>query len=649
MSAELLSNVSLDLKTADSQAGSGILPTAVKDAPPWMLSLLVHGSILGALALIVPAVTQEMKPPQMISSVIEEAAPLEQEPEYRFDMANVEQLGDSTESGGIGPSLAAASVAAPAQLPRVQQQRVSQQIAERLPEISIQGGTPVPVPAEAFLTTTVATQGMTEHAGGVEGAIDRITFEIASSLKERKTLVVWLFDVSQSLTARREAIADRFENVYKQLGLLKAGGEGALLTAVASYGGDTQYLTEQPVDNFQKAVEKVRAIKSDASSSQENVFASVTQVISKWKSYSRGHNVMVIVVTDERGDDFNRLEDAIQVARNSGARVYCVANEAPFGREFGYVRWTYDDGFSEFLPVDQGPESAALEQLPLGFWGTRGAPSRMTSGFGPYALTRLCRETHGVFFVADRSDGDQFDPLLMRAYQPDYVPIAEYQKKVSENLAKMALVTAAKAASVEEIPEPRTYFTAENDATLREQLTEAQKPMAVVDHQLVRMFQALATGEKDRGRLTEPRWRAGFDLAVGRVLAMRVRAYGYNVTLANMQISPKRFEKPGNNAWQLRPTDEVDANANVRQWQEQAVASLNRVVNDHPGTPWAAIAQQELSTPMGWKWVETFDRFADLRRRAAMNDPEARLMLAEEERRIQQLQPPAQGRPRPNL
>ena len=33
---------------------------------------------------------------------------------------------------------------------------------------------------------------------------------------------------------------------------------------------------------------------------------------------------------------------------------------------------------------------------------------------------------------------------------------------------------------------------------------------------------------------------------------------------------------------------------------------LERVKNDHPGTPWATLAERELQDPLGWKWVEEF-------------------------------------------
>src|SRR5690606_41532269 len=58
--------------------------------------------------------------------------------------------------------------------------------------------------------------------------------------------------------------------------------------------------------------------------------------------------------------------------------------------------------------------------------------------------------------------------------------------------------------------------------------TEAQKPLAVLDYQLNELMNVLEKGVKDREKLTEPRWRASFDLSVGRVLAMRARSLGYN-------------------------------------------------------------------------------------------------------------------------
>jgi hypothetical protein len=194
----------------------------------------------------------------------------------------------------------------------------------------------------------------------------------------------------------------------------------------------------------------------------------------------------------------------------------------------------------------------------------------------------------------------------MRQYTPDYRPIADYQKQLAANAAKAALVSAARLAITDDVPIPQLEFSAVNDNVLREQMTEAQKPLETLDYFLRQVHAALEPGEKHRDKLDSPRWRASFDLAMGRVLAMRVRAYGYNAILAEMKSNPKRFQNPKNNHWRLEPSDEVNGGAPLKRMHDRAVEYLNRVVTQHPDTPWAFIASVELRDPLGWKWQEEF-------------------------------------------
>ncbi len=620
------------------------LAKAAREVPAWVISLAMHLAVLLALASIAHETLAERD--EELSSILDIDETLDEQETYKFDATVVDQVGSDANLTELSPSLAAATAAGETPQQPVEQQ----QLEERLPDVELPPVVDVPLPNEAELVEQIDLTGMTEHPGGVEGAIDRITYEIAGSLKERRTLVVWLFDVSQSLKARREAIADRFENVYHQLGLLKVGSAGALKTAIASYGSRTHFLTDDPIDSFEVAVDKVRSIESDPESSQENVFAAVADVTQKWKLYrtKRRRNMMIVLVTDERGDDYNRMEDVISLVKRYGIRVHCVGNSAIFGREHGFVRWQYEDGFVEDRPVDRGPESAALERLQLAFWGGERGLDRMSAGFGPYALTRLCAETGGMFLVAEETRGPKFDPAVMRTYQPDYMPISVYQQQLIDNQAKGNLVRAATAARAEQIPSPDMYITAPNDNVLKQQITEAQKPLAELDYQLKRMHDLLAQGEADRKKVTEPRWRAAYDLAMGRVLAMRVRAFGYNSVLAQMKVQPQPFKKEGNNAWRLVPSKEIIAGPQVKKWSETASEYLTRVIDEHPNTPWAMLAERELGTPLGWEWREQYDRIADLRARAP-RDPEARLMLAEEERERQMRREQAAKRQGPNL
>ncbi len=145
----------------------------------------------------------------------------------------------------------------------------------------------------------------------------------------------------------------------------------------------------------------------------------------------------------------------------------------------------------------------------------------------------------------------------MRAYHPDYISIRDYGKKIDANNAKAALVRTAMAtrASKRKLPIPTLRFAANTDNVLRQGISAAQKPVSELDYGLNELQIMLEQGLKDRKKISEPRWRANYDLALGRVLAMRVRAYGYNTVLADMKSNPKSFETKGNNAWRLVPAE----------------------------------------------------------------------------------------------
>jgi hypothetical protein len=452
-----------------------------------------------------------------------------------------------------------------------------------------------------------------------------------------------LFDQSLSLKERRDAIADRFENVYRQLESLDEGSKGALQTVVATYGEGFKLLTDKPVDDVKTLIPKVRAIPDDPSG-KENVFSAVKQLVGKFRGErAKKRSVMILIVTDEKGDDAEtNLEETITLCRRQGIKVYCVGNAALFGREKGYVTWKYPEGMTEDIEVDAGPETVEPEALVLGFWGGHGPDlSRMSSGYGPYALTRLCKESSGQYLIAQEDTrGLRFDPAVMRNYQPDYRPIEEYRKSLRKNKAKEALVTAAKATKIENVALPKLHFRAYNDTVLREEITEAQKPEAEFDYKIRQIKDILSQGEKDREKLTEPRWRAAFDLAMGRALAMDVRSYGYNLMLAEMKGTPKSFQKKDSNEWRIEPSKTIGGGGDVKKRERLAVMYLKRVIDENPDTPWEKLAARELATPMGWEWKEAKNP-AIYAANTTQEEAKRQIRLAEDERKAAAAKKPA--------
>ena len=129
-------------------------------------------------------------------------------------------------------------------------------------------------------------------------------------------------------------------------------------------------------------------------------------------------------------------------------------------------------------------------------------------------------------------------------------------------------------------------------------------PFADFEYKLDALLRMLEPGEKDRAKIKDARSRAGYDLAMGRVLALRTRSFGYNMMLAEMKASPKKFEKQGSNQWQLKDSKEITSGATTKKLATRALEYLRRVVDEHPGTPWQYMAEREMSTQLGWEWKE---------------------------------------------
>ena len=494
------------------------------------------------------------------------------------------------------------------------------------------------------ISTSLPVQGAgSVGSSGAEGAIDRLTHEILASLEQRPTMVVWMFDQSGSLREERGRVIKRFRRIYEELGVIEAAANPAfkqhkdkpLLTAVVGFGAEPTMLTKEPTDQIEKIEQAIRSIKDDETG-RENVFQAVTMAAEKFRTFRSAKNgkrhVMIVVFTDEAGDDVGAVDDAVDVCRKYAMPVYVVGRPAPFGRQTAYVKYIDPDpNFDQrpqWVPVTLGPESMAPELLKLRFAEHGDEEELLDSGFGPYALTRLCYETGGLYFashpnrvVGKHVSGAEtsnlsahfsqfFDADAMRRYQPDYLPAPEFLKLLQSNRARLALVRAAEMSWTSPMENVRLRFPRRDEAELAQQLSVAQRAAAILQPKLDAICQMLLNGEADRPKLEEPRWQAGYDLALGRALAVKVRTDGYNVMLAEAKQG-KAFQQEKNNTWILRP-DETFGSTSLEKIGAKARSYLERVVADHPNTPWAMLAQRELSTPLGWRWEEGYTNLPPL-------------------------------------
>lgn len=522
---------------------------------------------------------------------------------------------------------------------------------------------------------------------GTDGAVDRITYEILKSMEDRKTLVVWFFDQSGSLQRRRQEIRDRFDHIYEELGILRKSkgeevnldlpdAEQPLLTSIFSFGEKVNLLTSKPTANIEEIREAIDSVEMDQTG-LERVFHALYLATEKYKSYRLSNNahggqrnIIFVAVTDERGDDMEGLDTTIRECRKFAIPVYVVGVPAPFGRDATYVKYVdpdpkYDQS-AQWAEVDQGPETLLPERVKLGYKDNYFEEPVIDSGFGPYALSRLCYETGGIYFTVhpnrnlDRrvrrgeidafaSDLEYFfDPEIMTKYRPDYETLDEYKKKVMSNPLRQSLIRAAQLSRVGSLDRPMLRFIRRDEASFTNELTQAQQQAAKLEPQLASLAQVLQQGSEHLAKEESPRWTASFELALGTVLAHKVRAEGYNAMLAKAKRGLK-LENEKSNTWELKPDTEISVGSKLEKEGAMAVELLTKVAEQHKGTPWGLLASRELQVPVGWKWVEDF---TDLNPPPRNNNPAPNnnnVPAPGKDDEAKMLKPPPPKRPIPKL
>jgi hypothetical protein len=531
-----------------------------------------------------------------------------------------QELRDAAEAGGAKSQSGASSASRPRAKPRPPKQ------PETLPEIADSG----------YLYEESPT-ALAERLGGVneQVAVARVLAYVRDAVDLDPTLVVWLFDRSPSaskitLQAGRhinEFYAAVAQGRVPEVGSHERAKEPRLTTAVVSFGQDVKFPLEEPTADAQAVMQAIDAIPADQGS-QEATFAAIGAALDKYLPLStqQGRRLLLVVVTDEAGDDAGRVEDVLAAPRKYGVPVYAIGAAAPFGRVSALPNLGEGEGLSSALPAPgkgpalrHGPESLELEHVDLptfaGFWPTQ----FLESGFGPFGLERLCRATGGEFIPLQLpGDGDQqggslgdwpsplavrFEREAMRRYTPDYLSPEAYQKLLQENGARQALHQAAAVAGDVGDFYPQTEFPKENEAQLQRVLSDAQQVAARLSPPVDRMYGFLQAGEADRAKLSDPRWQVGFDLALGRTAAAKARIDGYNAMLAMLKRG-RNFEGAESTRWVLEPADATEAGTAVERLIQKARTNLEQVAREHPGTPWAHIAKQELEAKFGWRWAE---------------------------------------------
>ncbi len=615
----------------------------------FLVSLAIHAAILGSLYFIRDAVKREEARYELETVLADEQRPHDDViQQLDTQVAPAESLNVlaggvvSTKIGGQGGSgVAGGGDGGPGKGGGVKAG------ADRLindPQLKINFGTGGGIPGLETIGDDLSAGQVTGEVGavvaGYGAALDRLSQELIRMLRREKLLVVWLFDESESMKDDQQELKTRFQRVYEELKLIdkddpdeprkkKDRAADVLLTAITSFGGDYHVHTAKPTSDPAIIVPAIDKIPIDKSG-KENTCAAISKAMSQFGPLARGgRKLVIIVVSDESGDDGEHVEETLQQAKSLKAPIYILGRESVFGSLYAHVRWVQPiSGSLHYLPIRRGPETPFAEQLQ---WdGFRRRRDAQMSGFGPYEQVRLCRDTGGIFFQLPNEETDineldnrKLEALDLREYLPNIESRREYQGERDRSAFRKAVWDVILMLNPYderfkgmEIPEHENFSV--NPAESR---AAAVRRLQQITSMIAALHEAQKHLEQVNGlRAKEPsiRWRANYDLIYAQIFAYKVRLFEYAVALDQFsKTMPQRIKNPNSNRWaiatgarQLIFPDAEQAKAlkiskkDVEDAYEKAQKQLQQVIDDHPKTAWSRRAEWEMGRGFGATFSE---------------------------------------------
>jgi hypothetical protein len=452
--------------------------------------------------------------------------------------------------------------------------------------------------------------------GDYQEAFDLITQEILLMLDRSDVLVVWCFDQSDSMKDDQKEIRERFDRVYTELGLTTGTSGERLATVITSYGSRVAVHTPKPTGDLGKIQQAIDEIPADPSGN-EIMCEAVIRSVSSFRDYAlkTKRQMALILVTDESGNRDNNdayVERAIGEAKAAKCKIYTLGRESVFGYPYAHRRWRHPETHHvHWLRMDRGPETAFVECLQTD--GIRRRYDAFGAGFAPYEQGRMARETGGVFFMLPsreanivRGDKRKYELERLNIYKPDLRARIEVIRDRDEYPLRTFIWQVVSDLNphvqTDKALELRFSFSAKPQKFLAEVRAEQRKARLLLQY-LGEAHAVLEKAAPYREQEPEPRWQANYDLMLAQVVAYQARAYEYGAFLEAFIQSPEPFPltKAPNltlNHFNIRLKKEVSSKDSM-PYIEKSNELFKLVQQNHPGTPWAARAEEEMKRNFG--------------------------------------------------
>ncbi len=602
--------------------------------PAWSVSLFVHVVILTALAAATfSAQDRDKKPINFNTALAGYRQGEREELNIWADPADiprdqavgnehggasstplVETAGDGGDDGDGGGMVVAATFGggAPSSTPRFRGTgKTGINEGNSLPHFKLEGlgGSPLSMlpaapAADLYGGGKIAGDPVFE-VEGIGPALDQLAREILRHLKDHKLTVVWLFDESESMKDDQRSILEKFDRVSSELKKNIEPGKksaGALNHAIVGFGQGFDVVLKKPTLDIDEIGRAVKHLRTDMTGI-ENTMQAITQAVDGYAGIvGKDRKMILVLVTDESGDDGADVEEARQALKRLQVPLYVIGRQSLFGYQLAHHRYVDPVTHDVYHPViHRGPETADIE---IYQWdGLYDRWDEQPSGFAPWELARLTRDSGGIYFLLPseefmrlRQREQAYSIVQLKEYMPEYDNRMTYLEKRNGSELRRSLyqiISEGKNLIY------RRNFPIESAELVQAAAQEGDKASQKLDL-LLRMEDHLLKLKGVRDREPQRRWQAHYDLTLAQTVAFQVKAFEYRALMAEIIRKPPLPSK--------MPTRDMSITFVVDHDREPLAAKeltakkylearklLEDVIAKHPKTPWADLAQDTLN------------------------------------------------------
>ena len=602
------------------------------DAPAWVVSTLIHVGMLGLLGVVAVTAEVAIKPLEIDSAPFDPKLSGDQAKELVHIYADPGAV-RSDQAVGEGPASATPGATTglgtgtgpPSATPRV---GVASAVGEgSLPQVKIVAK----LSGLALLPSGSVSKdfGLKSGGGGGGGfagdvtagtkdigeALDQLAREILRHLNAHKLTVIWLFDESGSMKDDQQAVKEKFGRVSRELKLNLGDdkkSQNALNHVVIGFGEGLHPEIAKPTGDIESIGKAIDRLFVDQTGTERTCEA-ITRVVNEYGKQMRdGRRILLVLVTDESGDDGQNVEEARQALVSYGVPLYVIGRQSLFGYDRAHLLYVDPVTKDHYWPaIKRGPESADRELLQID--GLHERWDEQPSGFAPFELARLARDSGGIYFLLPSEENMRvrqrekaYSISELKEYVPSYDNRAAYMARRDKSDLGRLLHDIIQLTASDFVH--RRHYPINPPECIEAMIEEGPKARARLA-KYMEIEKRLRAARPARAREPDKRWQANYDLMLAQIVTYEVKTYEYLACLDEMvallrknQLRPSKMPVPGklDVTWVINhSTDRKAPKEETEKKYAEARSLLEGVIKSHPRTPWADLARDEINRGFG--------------------------------------------------